>query len=47
MQSEMNDGLTLKDLEIQKLGLIDRIKRLEKNVGALFSVSRSKKGTNP
>jgi hypothetical protein len=29
MQKEMNDGFTICDLEIQKIGLEDRIKRLE------------------
>lgn len=29
MQNEINEGFSISDLEIQKLGLLDRIKRLE------------------
>lgn len=29
MEKHMEDGLTVTDLEIQKIGLLDRIKRLE------------------
>jgi hypothetical protein len=29
MQNEMSEGFSISDLEIQKLGLLDRIKRLE------------------
>lgn len=34
MRAEMNEGLSISDLEIQKIGLEDRIKRLEADLRA-------------
>ena len=34
MEIDMNNGLTMADLEIQKIGLEDRIKRLEADLRA-------------